>query len=247
MRILVTNDDGVFSPGVQALASFAAAHGEVLIVVPDAEQSSIGGAITASRPLTYRKTRLGSVDGFRVNGTPSDCVALGMHEWGNVDVVLSGLNQGLNLGNATWHSGTLAAARQGALFGACGIAMSTSPAESVEAYAPLAKSVDEVLHMLCTTECRGHLYNVNFPSAPVGIRWTAQSVRHYDGRVIASKDPYDRSIYWFIARPIEEVEPGTDRWAVREGLVSITPLRLDLTDVSALAERAAAGDPTAKK
>jgi 5'-nucleotidase len=237
VQILVTNDDGVFSPGVQVLAQLAASHGDVLIVVPEAEQSSMGGAITASRPLSYRRTRIGAVDGFRVNGTPSDCVALGMHEWGGVDVVLSGINQGLNLGNGTWHSGALAAARQAALFGACGIAMSAPPAESIADYRPLAEAVTDVLKILCRTERRGTLFNVNFPSSPRGVRWTSQSVRHYEGRVVAARDPYGRPVYWFTAQPIEDVEPDTDRWAVREGFVSITPCRLDLSDEDALAEQ----------
>jgi 5'-nucleotidase len=103
MRILVSNDDGVYSPGIAALAKAANRFGEVRIVAPDVEQSSMGHAITASRPLRLKRIHLDSFDAYRVNGTPADCVALGMHRWGHVDVVLSGINLGLNLGNSCWH------------------------------------------------------------------------------------------------------------------------------------------------
>ncbi len=236
MRILIANDDGVFSPGLQVLAEVASGFGEVRIVAPDVEQSSVGQAITASRPLLYRPTRIGKFDGFRVNGTPSDCVALGIHNWSSIDAVLSGVNQGLNLGNAMWHSGTLAAAKQAALFGVRGIALSAPLLETVEAYDALRPWCAEVLRVLFQPDHEALLNNVNFPNLPRGIRWTRQSVRHYDGRVMPGKDPYGRTNYWFTAVPIEDVEEGTDRWALRESYVSVTPLRLDLTDEHCLAK-----------
>src|SRR5690606_33971936 len=115
MRILIANDDGIYSPGILALAEAAAKFGDVRIVAPDVEQSSMGHAITASRPLSYRKTPIKDFEAYRVNGTPADCVALGSYNWDEVDVVLSGINLGTNLGNSIWHSGTLAAAKQDAL------------------------------------------------------------------------------------------------------------------------------------
>jgi 5'-nucleotidase len=118
VRILVSNDDGIYSPGIAALARVAQRLGEVRVVAPDVEQSSAGHAITASRPVRYRRTEVfEGIDAYRVDGTPADCVALGAHLWGHVDLVLSGINLGPNLGNATWHSGTLAAAKQAALLG----------------------------------------------------------------------------------------------------------------------------------
>ena len=125
MRILVSNDDGIYSPGIAALAEVASRFGDVRIVAPDVEQSSMGHAITASRPLSYRRTPVKNFEAYRVNGTPADCVALGSYNWDKVDIVLSGINMGSNLGNAMWHSGTLAAAKQGALLGLRGIAFST--------------------------------------------------------------------------------------------------------------------------
>jgi len=96
-RILISNDDGIYSPGVSALAKIASRFGEVRIVAPDVEQSSMSHAITSSRPLRYKRIRLGDFEAYRVNGTPADCVALGAHRWGHVDLVLSGINLGLIL------------------------------------------------------------------------------------------------------------------------------------------------------
>ena len=114
MRILVTNDDGVYSPGIAALAQVAVQFGEVRVVAPHVEMSSAAHSITASRPLSYKRTPLKDVpvEAYRVNGTPADCVALGTYHWENVDVVLSGINLGSNLGSALWHSGTLAGLRR---------------------------------------------------------------------------------------------------------------------------------------
>ena len=99
---------------MRALAEVASRFGDVRLVAPDVEQSSMSHAITASRPLSYRRTPLKAFDAYRVNGTPADCVALGAYNWEKVDVVLSGINLGPNLGNSIWHSGTLAAAKQAA-------------------------------------------------------------------------------------------------------------------------------------
>ena len=100
MRILVSNDDGIYSPGLAALAEVAGEFGTVRVVAPDVEQSAMGHAITASRPLTYRRTQVGNIEAYRVNGTPADCVALGAYHWDKVDLVLSGVNLGLNIGNS---------------------------------------------------------------------------------------------------------------------------------------------------
>jgi 5'-nucleotidase len=237
MRILITNDDGVYSPGIAALAQVASRFGEVRVVAPDVEMSSASHAITASRPVTYKHTPLPGVDAFRVNGTPGDCVMLGTTLWEEIDLVLSGINIGANLGNAIWHSGTLAGAKQAALLGLRGIALS-APATDREQpdFQALKPWVATVLEALL--EAPGlPLINVNFPAgAPRGTRWTCQSMRHYDGKVVPGKDPMGRTHYWFTVVPVEATEEGTDRWAVEQGYVSMTPLRLDLTDEEALEE-----------
>jgi 5'-nucleotidase len=237
MRILISNDDGIYSPGIAALARVASAFGEVRIVAPDVEQSSMGHAITHSRPLSYRKTPIAGFEAYRVNGTPADCVALGAHHWDRVDVVLSGINLGPNIGNGMWHSGTLAAAKQAALLGISGIALSTPVRESEPNFSRLEPYVHRVLETLLT-DPELKLVNVNFPEEPVGLRWTKQSVRHYDGAVVPGKDPMGRSLFWLTVSPIESTEEGTDRWAMEQNLVSLTPLRLDLTDHTAREEAA---------
>ncbi len=229
MRILISNDDGIYSPGIVALAKVASRFGQVRIVAPDVEQSSMSHAITSSRPLRYKRIRLGNFEAYRVNGTPADCVALGTHHWQRIDLVLSGVNLGLNLGNSCWHSGTLAAAKQAALLGLRGIAISTSVSENKEPdFSKLEPYIAKVLDLLLKEKTTS-LINVNLPQKPRGIRWTRQSVRQYDGKVVPGKDPMGRPIYWFTITPLEGAEEGTDRWAVEHNWVSITPLRLDLT------------------
>jgi 5'-nucleotidase len=229
MRILLANDDGIYSPGLHALAECARRFGEVRVYAPDVEQSSMGHAITHSRPLTVKRTPFAQLEAWRVNGTPADCVALGLNAWGGVDIVLSGINMGPNLGNSAWHSGTLAAARQAALLGCRGIALSTPTGEAEPDFARLEPYVARVLELLIDDPSL-QLVNVNLPREPTGLRWTRLAIQHYDGRVVPSQDPMGRKHFWLTVQPIEEVEEGTDRWAMRHGLVSLTPLRLDLTD-----------------
>lgn len=229
MRILITNDDGVYSPGIAALAQVASKFGEVRIVAPDVEMSSASHAITASRPLSFKRTPLAGLDAYRVNGTPADCVALGTFMWEGVDIVLSGINMGTNLGNAIWHSGTLAGAKQAALLGLRGIAVSTPVTDEEPDFDTLKPWVATVLELLLEAP-EPCLVNVNLPGEPPrGILWTRQSVRHYDGKVVPGKDPMGRTHYWMTVVPVESTEENTDRWALERGYVSMTPLRLDLT------------------
>jgi 5'-nucleotidase len=244
MRILVTNDDGIYSPGIAALAKVATHFGEVRVVAPDVEQSSMGHAITATRPLFYKKSPITfeGLDAYRVNGTPGDCVALGTHLWAKTDVVLSGINLGLNLGNGMWHSGTLAGAKQAVLLGIKGIAFSTPTGKVEPDFNALEPHVEKALGMLLDNPdlC---LINVNIPPDPKGVIWTRQSVRHYDGKIQPGVDPMGRKHYWFTVVPLEPAEEGTDRWAVENGYISITPLRLDLTNEDQL-KKAIKDQPT---
>ncbi len=237
MRILITNDDGVYSPGIAALAQVASRFGDVRIVAPDVEMSAASASITAARPLTFKRTQLptAGLDAYRVNGTPGDCVMLGTTLWENVELVLSGINIGTNLGNAIWHSGTLAGAKQAALLGLRGIALSAPATDreqpNFEMLKPWAATVLEMLLDVPDLP----LVNVNFPAKPPrGTLWTCQSMRHYDGKVVPAKDPMGRLHYWYTVVPVEATEEGTDRWAMDQGYVSMTPLRLDLTDDEAM-------------
>ncbi|WP_276088624.1 5'/3'-nucleotidase SurE [Pedobacter sp. JY14-1] len=238
MNILITNDDGIYSPGIAALSRIAGHFGKVRVVAPDVEQSSMGHAITHSRPLSYKKSPITfeGIDAFRVNGTPADCVALGLHMYPDTEVVLSGINMGPNLGNSMWHSGTLAAAKQAVLLGIKGVALSTPVGKQEPDFEGLAPFVEESLKLLLKDNALG-LYNVNFPPKPEGLRWTRQSVRLYDGNVVPGEDPMGRRHYWITVSPLEPAEEGTDRWAVENNLVSITPLRLDLTNEAELAQK----------
>jgi 5'-nucleotidase len=231
MRILVCNDDGIYSPGIAALAEVASHYGKVRVVAPHVEQSSMGHAITANRPLSYRRTQIAGVEAFRVNGTPADCVALGSHHWERVDVVLSGCNLGFNIGNGIWHSGTLSAAKQAVMLGLRGIAFS-APA-GVEDFAELKPWMRRALDVLLP-ESNLPLVNVNVPRAPRGLIWTRVSVQQYDGVIVPTTDPYGRELYWFSVKAVENADEGTDRWAVEQHWVSMTPVSLDLTDEARL-------------
>jgi len=232
MKILVTNDDGIYSPGLSSLAKVASQYGEVIVMAPDIEQSSMGQAITSGKPITYKKSPIHfeGIEAYRVAGTPADCVALGLHLFEGVDLVLSGINIGANLGNSAWHSGTLSAARQAVLFGVRGIALSISIGKDEPDFKmlePFTKNaLDEVVH-----ENELKLLNINFPQYPDGeILWTSQSVRQYDGKILANKDPMGREHFWFTVTPLEPEEKESDRWAVKQGKTSITPMVLNLTD-----------------
>lgn len=238
MRILITNDDGIYSPGIASLAKVARKFGQVKLVAPDVEQSSMGHAVTHSRPLSYKKSPIEfpDVEAYRVNGTPADCVAMGTHLWNDVDVVLSGINMGPNLGNSMWHSGTLAAAKQAVLFGIKGIALSTPVGNTEPDFEALEPYVEQTLELLLKDKELA-LYNVNFPPQPTDMMWTRQSVRLYDGTIIPGTDPLGRKHYWFTVTPLEPADEGTDRWAIENNFVSITPLRLDLTDEAVLSKK----------
>lgn len=230
MRILISNDDGVFSPGLIALAEVASQFGDVVIFAPDFEQSAVGHAITIQRPLQYHRVKM--IKGFetyRVNGTPADCVAMGLYHLGGTDLVLTGINLGSNLGSDVWHSGTVAAAKQGVFLGVRAIAFSQEVNGEEPTYEKQKPYVARVIELLTSGDQPG-LVNVNLPQEPVGIRWTHQSVRQYNGQVIEGQDPVGRRHYWFSAIPLTNPDEDSDRWAVENNLVSLTPIRLSLTD-----------------
>jgi 5'-nucleotidase len=230
MRILISNDDGIFSPGLTALAEVASQFGDVVIFAPDYEQSAVGHAITIQRPLQYHRVKMmKGFEAYRVNGTPADCVAMGLYHLGGADLVLSGINLGSNLGSDVWHSGTVAAAKQGVLLGVPAIAFSQVINGEEPTYELQKPYIAEIIRMLTTGDQPG-LVNVNFPKEPHGLRWTHQSVRQYNGKVVEGKDPNGRRHYWFSAIPLTNPDENSDRWAIDNGFVSLTPLRLGLTD-----------------
>jgi 5'-nucleotidase len=233
VRILITNDDGIYSPGLHALAAIAARFGQVRVVAPDTEQSATGHAITIMRPLRYRRVKIADFEAYQVNGTPADCVALGLYHWDGADLVLSGINLGYNLGHDIWHSGTVAAAKQAAFLNVPAIAFSAAHDTADLTYESLIPSIELIINLMLDSK-RPFLINVNLPSNPKELRWTRQSVRSYNGHVVAGVDPMGRQHFWFAAKPLTDPAEDTDRWAIEHNLGSLTPLRLDLTDESQL-------------
>ena len=240
MRILVSNDDGIYSPGLAALARAATEFGEVHVVAPDVERSSASHSIS-SHPLSYRPVDFpGVTTAHRVNGTPADCVALGVHLGIGIDVVLSGLNLGLNLGHGIWHSGTIAAAKQATMLGIRGIALSVPAGQQPVDFEALRPWFHKVLRTLLLDVTTPRLVNVNFPRDPRGIVWTCAAVQDYDGRIFPAKDPLGRDVYWFSVVPVGAADKATDRWAVEQRWISMTPLEVDPTDEELLRQIATA-------
>jgi 5'-nucleotidase len=230
MKILISNDDGIFSPDRVALAEVASQFGEVMIFAPDFEQSAMGHAITIQRPLQYHLVKMiKGFEAYRVNGTPADCVAMGLYHWGGAGLVLSGINLGSNLGNDIWHSGTVAAAKEGVLLGVQAAAFSLVLNGDEPTYEKQKPYIAEVIQMLLQRRQLKQV-NINLPEEPHGICWTHQSVRAYNGKVVKSQDPMGRKHFWFAAIPLTEPDENSDRWAVEKGLVSLMPLWLNLTD-----------------
>lgn len=236
-RILVTNDDGIYAPGLWALVDAVSYLGEVMVIAPDREQSGIGAAITLHHPLRLSKLRMPThpdIDTYAVQGTPGDCVILGLQNLmkDGVDLVISGINDGANLGNDVLISGTVGGAMQGYFAGIPAIAVSAAwkTADFRPAARVAAVLADIVLSERLPSEV---LLNVNVPDRPLdrlnGIAVTTLSRQTYVDVIEQTEDARGRMIYWITrGRANEEIEPGTDIWAMRNHLVSITPLQSDL-------------------
>jgi 5'-nucleotidase len=236
-RILVTNDDGYTSEGLQILADALEGLGEVWVVAPDSEQSAVSHALTLDRPLRIK--RLGERR-VAVDGTPTDCVALGI---ANLmakrapDLVVSGINFGFNMGADVHYSGTVSAAFEGVILGAPAMAVSLGVGEGMSFHlaAEFARSLASwILERGLPPET---LLNVNVPcGSPKGVRLTRLGVRRYTEGVIEERDPRGRRIFWIGGgHPVWEPIEGTDFHEVDAGYVSVTPLHLDLTDHDFLA------------
>jgi 5'-nucleotidase len=229
-RILITNDDGIFSQGIRRLASALGAVADVVVVAPDREQSATGHALTLSRPLRMQKVEEGW---SAVDGTPTDCVnggVLSLLRDDPPDLICSGINFGLNLGDDVTYSGTVSATFEGTLLGIPSVAFSQEVGEgfSFDAAADFARRLIEVL--LTEELPRDLLLNVNVPLGPArGVRFTRLGRRIYKQSVIEKLDPRGRKYYWIAGTPQWENASGTDFEAISSGLISVTPLHLDLT------------------
>jgi len=230
-RILVTNDDGIYSEGIRKLAKALAPQGEVFIVAPDREQSAASHALTLNRPL--RLMQLESNE-WIVDGTPTDCVNLGVLKLFNdprPDVVVSGINFGPNLGDDVTYSGTISAAFEGALLNIPSIALSSLVGKHFSFDPCVEFAVELVRWFLDEPRDPQIILNVNFPAGEFrGVRVTRLGKRVYSEALIERLDPRGRKYYWIGAgKPTWHPGQGTDFEAVQEGFVSITPLHLDLT------------------
>jgi 5'-nucleotidase len=236
--ILISNDDGYDAPGLRAMAEGLAGLGRVVVVAPDREQSGAAHALTLNHPLRVHRIR---EDHYRVEGTPTDCVNLGIFhllKGQRPDLVVSGINCGYNLGDDVTYSGTVAAALEGLLLEVPSFAVSLS-SQAPQDYGPAA----DVARTVATTVLeRGlpadTLLNINVPPvAHRGMRITRQGRRLYSEGVVERTDPQGRTYYWIGGPPPTwRPDPLSDFAAVQRGEVSVTPLHLDLTHHRVLEE-----------
>ncbi|MEM1182335.1 MAG: 5'/3'-nucleotidase SurE [Acidobacteriota bacterium] len=239
MRILVTNDDGIFSEGIKCLAEAMSELGDVAVVAPDREQSATGHSLTLHRPLRLQQVR---EHWYSVDGTPTDCVNMavqGVLKEKPPDLVVSGINYGVNMGDDVTYSGTVSAAFEANMHHLPAVAFSQEVAEgfSFKRSAALAQQLIRVL--IEKPLPKDLLLNVNFPARGCdGLRWTRLGKRYYEQTVIENTDPMGRKYYWIAGTPTWEEEEGTDQSAVKQGFASVTPLHLDLTDYRGLEESA---------
>ena len=238
MRILISNDDGYFAPGLACLAEHLGKVADVVIVAPERDRSGASNSLTLDRPLKLRR----AANGFHyVNGTPTDCVHLavtGMLDY-QPDMVVSGINAGANMGDDTIYSGTVAAATEGFLLGIPALAVSLVGRE-LQYYETAARVAAELVQRFATQQVRQPwLLNVNVPDVPYadlqGMEVTRLGKRHKAEPVIKALNPAGETVYWVgAAGRAQDAGEGTDFNALSQQRVSITPLQIDLTQYSQL-------------
>jgi 5'-nucleotidase len=240
MKILVTNDDGISAPGIIALVEALSAVGEVAVVAPDRERSAVSHALTLHHPLRAECLAPGR---FSVDGTPTDCVNLGIHCLIDFhpDLVVSGINRGANLGDDVTYSGTVAAAMEATLMGIPAFAISLATREEMADYrAAAAFAARLALTIRANRLPKDTFLNVNVPDIPpqslAGPLITVQGKRRYEGTIVDKVDPRGRSYYWIGTADLDFLDiEGSDFSAVSRGHISVTPLHLDLTNHRSLA------------
>ena len=237
-RILVTNDDGVHSEGIHALAAALRPLGEILVVAPHIEASAIGHALTLRRPLRLELLRDGV---YEVDGTPTDCVNIAFTTLykGRPDLVVSGINKGYNLGDDVTYSGTVSGALEAALLGVPSIAVSMARSTGQYNFGPAASAAAVVAALALRGAFAPPTFvSLNVPAGkPKGFKLTVQAKRNHVTIVDERCDPRGKAYYW-IEEGENDWEPHdrSDFQAVRDGYVSVTPLQPDLTDHDALAK-----------
>jgi len=238
MRILLSNDDGYFAPGLAVLAEALSKHAEIVVVAPERDRSGASNSLTLDRPLQVRRSH----NGFHyVNGTPTDCVHLAVTGMLDrlPDMVISGINHGANMGDDTIYSGTVAAATEGFLLGIPSIAVSLA-SKAAGNYPTAAQAVcDMVQRFRRRPIAVPVLLNINVPDVPAdqlaGTVVTRLGRRHKSEPVIKSTNPRGETVYWIgAAGDAEDAGEGTDFHAVANRMVSVTPLQIDLTQYASL-------------
>ncbi|MDI3535392.1 MAG: 5/3-nucleotidase [Thermosediminibacterales bacterium] len=238
MKILVTNDDGIYAEGIKELAITLSKVGEVVIVAPDRERSGTGHAITVHHPLRLEEIKLPNVNlkAYSVNGTPSDCVKLAVEALlpKKPDIIFSGINRGPNLGTDVIYSGTVSAAVEGAILGIPSVAVSLAAYENVK-YGIAAefalKTAKKIIESGLETDT---ILNINVPSVEkddiMGVSVTTLGVRRYTNTFEKRIDPRGKVYYWLAGEVIEDnLDINTDVGAVKNNYISITPIHFDLT------------------
>lgn len=234
MRILVSNDDGVLAPGIKALANAMTTFGEAYVVAPDRNRSGASNSLTLTRPLTIKQLENGY---YSVEGTPTDCVHLAVTGFFDIpmDMVVSGINDGGNLGDDILYSGTVAAAMEGRNLGLPAIAFSLIGSDKSLHYDTAAEIAVQLVSNIKAHRLPAQtILNVNIPNVPIeqirGFQITRLGKRHSAEPMVKEFDPRGRPIYW-VGPPGLEADsgPGTDFFAINNQYVSITPLQLDLT------------------
>ena len=233
MLILVTNDDGIHSLGLSALASALAELGRVIIVAPDRERSAVSHSLTLHSPLRAEEIQ---PDTFVVDGTPTDCVNLGIHGLlkDRPDLVVSGINRGANLGEDITYSGTVSAAMEALLMGVPAFAISLASLAGQQGdYHSAGLFAVKLARMVAAHGLPEDTFlNVNIPQGETrGVKITRQGKRRYEDLVVEKMDPRGRKYYW-IGGGVSQFEniPGSDFMAVEKGYISVTPLHIDMTN-----------------
>jgi 5'-nucleotidase len=240
MKILLTNDDGIYSPGIYAIYKELAKFAEVTVVAPDTEQSSVGHGITLASPLFVRKVhRKDKFFGFGVSGKPADCVKLGVDiilKGKRPDFVVSGINLGDNDGCSIFYSGTVAGAREGALLKIPSVALSLNSYADPD-FTASAKVGAKIIKMAFKTKMPvGTFLNVNIPYGKIkGILATKQGEEPIHGQFTKRQSPLGRTYYWMSGKQPTHTNDNTiDTYALRNGYATITPIHCSLTDESFL-------------
>jgi len=238
MLILATNDDGVYSPGLAILAKAMKELGDVVVVAPDKEQSAVAHSLTLHRPLLLEEVREGV---YACNGTPTDCVHLAVNGLltRRPDLIVSGINKGGNLGDDVTYSGTVSAALEAAIMGIPAIAFSMVARQDFKFGAAVEFARELAAHVLEGGMKKDTLLNVNVPNVNAdeikGVRLTRQGRRIYGGTVLERIDPRGKKYYWIGGETDNWVDdPVADHDAVRDGYISVTPLKFDMTDHGSL-------------